>query len=93
MINFEDDLDDMLSTDDFGIVFEYQGVKHNGILTTAYMEQDVGDVGNVSYEPVLIVKNLTFPRNTELRLSGNMYSVQRCEPNGHGMTVVLLHAL
>lgn len=94
MIDFEDDFDEILSTDDFGIVFNFNNKQYSGIFNKEHFVQDVGQNGQGSSENVLTMKgNVVIPRETILVLSGENYQVFDCQYDGRGMTEVFVHAV
>lgn len=93
MIDLDDDMQEILSTDDFGLSFVYNGNTHHGILTEAFYDGEGDTTGFAGYKPVLI-SNLTIPRGTVLNLNGNNYEVVMPEPNVFGnVQRIILHAL
>jgi hypothetical protein len=92
MIDYEDDMNEIFSEDDFGIVFTYNSVEYNGILTELFYEEDIETAGVGGSQPVLYT-TIEIPRNTVLTLDGDDYEVIQCQPNKRNMVMVILHAL
>lgn len=92
MIDYEDDMQEIFSEDDFGIVFTYDSVEYNGILTELFFEDDTGTAGINGDRPVLYT-TVEIPRNTVLNLDGKDYEVIQPQPNNRNMVMLVLHAL
>jgi hypothetical protein len=93
-IDFGDDLDEMLSTDDHGVSASYNGSTFEGILNQEYYQQDVGTAGIASSKPVFYTRssNLVDLEEGEIFSIGDRdYSVAHFEPDGQGLTMVVLN--
>lgn len=89
MIDYDDDMAEILSEDDFGLVFSYNGDEYRGILSENYFEDDT-DIGG--FRPMLTT-TVIVPTGTVLSLNGSDYEVIQSQPNRRNMVVLVLHAL
>lgn len=88
----EDDLDGFLDSDEFGDIATLQsGATLSGIFDMAYVEV----AGIEGYRPTLVCKSSAVSANsitndTVLSINGNDYQVATPEPDGTGMTLLVL---
>lgn len=93
MIDFDDDLTEMLSADDFGVSFTHNSDVVEGILSEEYFESEVGRAGVEGWQPVLYVKEtVVIGYDDILTIDGNDYKVINIQPTRTGDKMVMLHA-
>lgn len=94
MIDFEDDLTEMLSSDDFAVSFTHNSGVVDGILSEEYFDAQVGRAGVEGWQPVLYIKeSVMVGYDDVLTIEGNQYKVINIEPTRTGVKMVMLHAL
>lgn len=94
MIDFDDDLTEMLDADDFGVTFTHNSDVVEAILTEEYFDAQVGRAGVEGWQPVLYIKeSVVVGYDDVLTIEGDQYKVINIEPTRTGVKMVMLHAL
>jgi hypothetical protein len=89
-----DDLAIFLGVDDFGTEVKFGNKKFNGIFDNDFVEVDAG--GGVSFatqQPRLVARSIDcaiLSEDSQLVISGTTYKVKVIQPDGTGMTTLVL---
>jgi len=94
-IDFDEDLEELLSEDDLGVKFTVSGTEYEGVLTRKYLEQEGGEEGIASADPVLYVRDTvkssaSITRDTQITIGSETFIVVNIMPNGRGMSLLQL---
>lgn len=90
-IDFADDLDEMLSSDDHGVSVTWNAATFDGIFNKEYFTEEGGQVGTASSEPMLYVRSTNvngIAEEDEITIDGDSYFVEDFEPDGTGVTMI-----
>lgn len=90
---FTEDLTAFFSTDEFASDATLGGVAVRGIFDKAYQLADVGGAGMTSTQPVFTLPSSSVPASVTglpLVIGGATYTVVLSEPDGTGVTQLLL---
>lgn len=93
-IDMISDLAECLSSDDHGVICRYKGAEFSGIFNKEYFEQEAGFAGIASSEPVLYVGSDDIKgivRGATITVDGIDFTVATIEPDGTGLTVLMLN--
>lgn len=93
MIDFDDDLDEILSEDDHAVAVEYNGNYFSAILNQEFVEQSGSRVSVESTNPVLYAPSSIFvdaSHGDTLTAGGSDYIIVGIQPDGEGITVLVL---
>ena len=97
MLDFDDDLKEMLSSDEHGVTFFLSGIKLEGIINNEFLSQEIGRVGYESTTPMLYASSVEI-RNakhgdaikiTKGKHKGN-YKIKGVQPDGTGLSLLVL---
>ena len=84
------------NTQHFAQVAVLGGVTVHGIFDDAYAVGDVGELGMATSQPTLLLSSSQVPANVRgmtLQVDGQHFSVEDVQPDGTGMTLLLLEVL
>ena len=94
-IDFDADLDEMFDSDDHGVVVtKFDASTFEGIFNNEFYAQDVGSVGFDSNEQALYAATSSVSgvsKGDKLTIESIDYIVASLEPDGTGMTRLVLH--